>query len=313
MKKIVLAAIICIVRFIPAVAQPEGEKSAPFQFSFLYPLGTNGIHSPEYTNTVSVNMLAGISRNEKAFTLGGLANIIRHDAAGFQTAGIYNHIGNEGKGILLSGLANHTGYSYEGIQLAGLANITGNMKGVQIAGLVNVAKEVEGVQFAGLVNVAEKSDYPIALLNFIKNGEKSVSLSYSETGSALVSFRSGGRVTYGIVGYGYNHRAGGNAFVTEGGLGAHIRCSSRFRINNEMKTEMSISKKATFKAGYHILPAYRITPRLEIFFGPGIHYIRTEDVRNVDMLSGISLWKKQGDAEAEQIHIGYSLGIQFIL
>jgi hypothetical protein len=297
MKKIFLAVIICIIRIIPVSAQSEGEKYAPFQFGFIYPLGTNGIHSPEYTNGVSIHLLGGISRNEKAFTLSGLANIIRRDAAGFQMAGMFNYIGNEGKGL----------------QLAGLANVAKEVKGVQLAGLANVAKEVKGLQFAGLVNVAEKSDYPIALLNFIKNGEKSISLSYSETGSAMVSFRSGGGVTYGIVGYGYNHKAEGNTFVTEGGLGAHIHCSSRFGIDNEIKIETSISKKNIFNAGYHILPAYRITPRLEVFSGPGIHYIRTDNVKNVEMFSGIPLWKKRGDAEIKQIHIGCSVGIRFIL
>lgn len=46
------------------------------------------------------------------------------------------------------------------------------MKGVQFAGLVNVAEEVTGVQFAALVNVAEESDFPIGIINIIKEGEK---------------------------------------------------------------------------------------------------------------------------------------------
>ncbi|MDR2120661.1 MAG: hypothetical protein LBP64_07280 [Tannerella sp.] len=344
MKKIFIAVIICITGIMPVSAQSEGEKYTPFQFSFIYPLGTNGIHAPEYTNSVSINLLGGISRNEKAFTLGGLANIIRHNAGGFQIAGLFNHIGNEGKGFLLSGLVSYTGNGYKGFQIAGLSNITKDVEGVQfaglfnaakdvkgvrfaglsniakdvegvqIAGLFNVAKDVKGVQFAGLLNVAERNDYPIALVNIIKHGEKGISLSYSETGSAIVSFRSGGRVTYGIVGYGYNHKAEGSAFVAEGGLGAHIRCGSRFNIKNEVKIENFISKNTTFKAGYHLLPAYRITPHLEVFAGPGINYMQTDDLRNAGLFSsGISLWKKQEHAKIKQVHIGCSAGIQFIL
>jgi hypothetical protein len=357
MKKISLAVIICAAGIIPVFAQSEGEKYTPVQFSFIHPLGTNGIHAPEYTNSVSVNMLIGISRNEKAFTLGGIANIIRHNAGGFQMAGIFNYTGNEGKGLRLAGLVNYTGNRYEGyqiaglstitkdvkgaqvaglfntakdvrgiqvaglfntakdvrgIQVAGLFNVAKDVKGVQVAGLFNVAKDVRGIQVAGLFNVAEKSDYPIALVNIIRNGEKSISLSYSETGSTMVSFRSGGRVTYGIIGYGYNHKADGNTFVVEGGLGAHIHCSSHIRINNEIKIENAISKDATFKAAYHILPAYRITPHWEIFAGPGINYIQTDDLKNTGMFSGISLWKKQGDTKIRQVHIGYLAGIQFI-
>jgi hypothetical protein len=290
----------------------DGGKYTPFQFSFIYPLGTNGIDSPEYTNSVSINLLGGISHNEKAFTLSGLATIIRRNADGFQMAGLLNCIGNEGKGFLLSGLASYVD-RYEGVQFAGLFNAAKDVKGVQFAGLFNAAKDVKGVQIAGLLNVAEQSDYPIAIVNFVKNGEKSISLSYNETGSALVSFRSGGRVTYGILGCGYSHKAKGNAFVIEGGLGAHIRCSSRFRINNEIKGENSISKNAFFKAGYHVLPTYRITPHWEIFLGTGINYIQTNDLKNDSIFSGISLWKKQRNAKIRQIHIGYSVGIQFII
>jgi hypothetical protein len=363
MKRFILFTLSCITVF-PVMRMngqtpvEEDGKHTPFQFSFTYPLGTNGIHSPEYTNSVSVNLLCGISRNEKAFTLSGLATVIRRNAGGLQMAGLFNGIGDEGKGCMLSGLANYTD-RYKGVQFAGLANITEylegvqfaglfnaardvkgiqfaglfnaavrgvkgvqfagffnaarDVKGVQFAGLANAAKNVKGVQIAGLLNVAEQSDYPIAIVNLVKKGEKSISLLYNETGSALVSFRSGGRVTYGILGCGYSHRAKGNAFVVEGGLGAHIRCSSRFMINSEIKSENSISKNAFFKAGYHILPAYRITPHWEIFLGPGISYIRANSLENDGMLSGISLWKKQRNAKIRQIHIGYSVGIQFVI
>jgi hypothetical protein len=75
---------------------------------------------------------------------------------------------------------------------------------VQIASLINIAENVTGVQIAGLVNVAENNDYPVDFVNLIKNGEKSIAVTYNEIGSLAVSFRSGGRVTYGITGCGYN-------------------------------------------------------------------------------------------------------------
>jgi hypothetical protein len=108
------------------------------------------------------------------------------------------------------------------VQIAGLGNRTGDVAGVQVAGLVNVARHVSGVQLAGIVNIAEDSDCPVGLINLIKNGRKGIGVTYSETGSTVVSFRSEGKITYGIVGTGYNHKAKGNSPVLEGGMGVHI-------------------------------------------------------------------------------------------
>jgi hypothetical protein len=352
----VLFAMICITVF----SQTENSKQRDFQFTFLYPLGTNGVESSKYENKVSVNVLAGISRSEKVFTFGGLANIILHDAAGIQFAGLYNHIGNDGGGFLLSGLvnstngkydgsqiaglvnrvkgnynglqlaglANHVGENYAGlqfaglmncvkgnyigIQFAGLTNISRNISGAQISGLLNIAKKAKGMQLAGLVNVADSSNCPIALINLIKNGEKSIAITYGETGSMIVSFRSGGKVTYGIVGLGYNHEINNKLFVTESGLGVHVNFSSRLRINNELKCENSIlSKYNTFKSGYYLLADYKLA-HLSVFAGPSIGYMYSNDINNADMFTGISLWKKIDLSKLKQAFIGYQFGIQYI-
>ncbi|MDR1557984.1 MAG: hypothetical protein LBS88_13290 [Tannerellaceae bacterium] len=313
MGKTVLILILCTVICTGGFSQTGESKQRGFQFSFIYPVSTNGISAPEYTNTVSFNMLTGISENEKAFTFGGLVNIIRRDAYGLQFAGLYNHIGNNGKGLLFSGLASYAGKNYTGLQFSGLANISGDISGLQFAGLVNIAKDVKGVQFAGLVNVADNSDYPIGIVNLIKNGEKGIAVTYNETGSMLLSFRSGGRVTYGIIGYGYNHRAGKKSWVVEGGLGMHINCSPHFRINNEIKTENLISSEnTTFKTGYHLSAAYKFIPQIEVFAGPDISYLYSNDTDNAAMFPRRALWKKHDSSELQQIYIGYQLGIMYL-
>jgi hypothetical protein len=359
MKKIllrVLFAMICITVF----SQTDNGKQREFQFTFLYPLGTNGVESATYENKVSINILAGVSRSEKVFTFGGLANIILQDARGFQFTGMYNHVGNNGEGILLSGLvnsvngkyngsqisglvnrvkgdynglqlaglANYVGESYNGLQfaglmncvkgdyigmqLAGLTNISKNTVGLQISGLLNIAKKAKGLQLAGLLNIADSSDCSIAIINLIKNGEKSIAFTYDETGSVIVSFRSGGKVTYGIIGLGYNHKSSNTLFVIESGLGAHINCSPRFRINNELKIENAISSKHnTSKSGYYLLADYKLA-HLSVFAGPSINYMYSNDINNADMFSGISLWKKSNLSKQKQVFIGYQFGIQYI-
>jgi hypothetical protein len=345
MKKYFLISILSATICTSGFSQTEDDKQAGFHLGFIYPLSTNGIHASEYTNGVSFHILAGISQNEKAFAFGGMANIIRRDAGGLQMAGLYNSIGNNGKGFLwsglvslvgndytglqlsgttgfvgknhvglqLSGLMSYAGNSLSGMQIAGLANVAGEVKGMQWAGLVNIAKEVKGVQFAGLLNIADNSDYPIGLVNLIKNGEKGIAVTYSETGSIIASFRSGGRVTYGILGVGYNHKAGRNAFVTEAGLGAHINCTPRFRINNEIRIEnFVLSKNTVVKTGYHLLASYRILPHMEIFAGPSLNYMSSDDMHHTDMFPHNALWKKHDASNLQQIFVGYQTGVQYV-
>ena len=131
-------------------------KRSVVQFTLIPPISTNGEDAAQYTNTVSLNLLAGVSMNEKGFALGGLANIIGNDTKGVQIAGLYNRVGGRGRGVLFSGMINNVKLYYTGVQFAGLANLSGSyVEGAQFAGLMNLAEDVEGAQFAGLMNLAE--------------------------------------------------------------------------------------------------------------------------------------------------------------
>lgn len=328
MKKI-LTLLLCVLTYSTLSAQTSTEKRTTFQLSFFPPLSTNGMYSHQYTNTISINLLAGISQNEEALTWGGLANVVQNDAKGFQMAGLANYIGNDGQGFQNAGLANinknrfsgfqmaglvNTASEMKGFQFSGLANIASDVNGVQFAGLINIAKDVHGVQFAGLINIAENSDCPIGLINIIKNGEKGIAVTYDAIGSTVVSFRSGGKYTYGILGVGYNHKSSNNSLVTEGGLGAHIPVTPWFRINNELKATSigNNTDEPVFNAGYSLLPAFRIGKHVELFAGAGINYMDTKDMNNLKMFPNHSLWKKSGSSRMQQLYIGYQFGLQYI-
>lgn len=298
------------------------DKHTTFHLSFVPPLSTNGIKAYEYSNGASFNLLAGISRNEENFSFAGLSNVITNDAKGFQFAGLSNFIGNNGKGVSFSGLANITKGSYSGFQFAGIINIAKNVNGFQFAGLINKAKNVNGVQFAGIINIAENSDFPIGLINIIKNGEKGIAVTYNELGSTMVTFRSGGEVTYGIIGVGYNHKVSNRAYTVEAGFGAHINCLSWLRINNELKVASfgysnnpliadSNLTNPVFHVNYSLMPAFRISRHFELFGGPSINYI---NARNTDseLMSNHSIWKQSSSTRLQQIYVGYQVGVQYI-
>ena len=320
---------------------------SPFQFSFAGPLSTNGKNAGEYTNGVSVNLLLGLSKNENNFALAGLSNVVSGYARGMQIAGVSNHIGGEGKGVAMAGVANTVAGSYKGVllsgiwnksdsgsvgveiggmwnftkghfsglQFAGLLNIAGDIDGVQFAGLVNKAGNVNGVQFAALVNIAETSDCPIGLVNIISNGEMGVALTYDLLGNAVLSFRSGGRYTYGILGLGFNHKIkSGDKTVAEAGYGVHIPITGWLQLNNEVKVTSvgAMSEASSMNVGYLLAPSFKLWKHCNFFGGASINYFASNSAIAWDMLPDSYIWSKKHDEGARRVYIGFQAGLQYL-
>jgi hypothetical protein len=311
--QIALSSLILISAFItPGYAQSTGEKTSRVQLGFFPPISTNGISAGEYTNTISFNALVGLSRNERAFTFAGLANIVRNDADGVQWAGLFNCICNEGSGASLAGIANISKIHYSGVQLSGILNRGNEVVGSQITGVVNLAKKVSGVQFAALVNIADESDYPIGLLNLIKNGEFTLGVQYDEVGTTAISLRTGSRFTYGIIGLGYNYRAQEKTLATIAGLGVHLNCYPWLRINNEVTVQnIGFSKNSTLKVGYALLPSIRVGQHWDIWGGLSLNYLHSGNVGDGRLLSSKPIWEKQTASLRQQLYVGYQVGIQY--
>jgi len=289
-------------------------KYVPFHFSFMPPLSSNGINASQYTNGASFSILAGMSANERNFTFASISNVIANEARGLQFAGISNYIGKQGQGVAFAGITNITKGTYKGVQFAGLLNTSKDITGLQFAGLLNIAGKVRGVQFAGLLNIAEESDCPIGLVNIVKRGEMGIALTYDILGNGIVSFRSGGKYTYGIIGFGYNHKlSGDNKTVAEAGYGVHIPCFSWFQINNEFKvTSTATSDKPFLNASYSLLPSFKIKKHYNIFGGASLNYSTTTEMDNQTLFPQNNLWKKHTDSRLQQLFIGYLVGIQYI-
>ena len=318
--------------------QDDREYRSAVQVTFFPPLGTNGLHSARYTNRFSLNILAGTSANEQAFALAGLTNVILNDASGFQLAGLANYTGGRAHGFQFAGLANivrgdHRGFQFgglantarnvEGFQFGGLGNVARDVEGFQFGGLFNVARRVKGAQFAGLLNIAESSDYPVGIVNIIREGEMGIAIGYNEIGTTSLTFRSGGRVLYGILGVGYNHKVEGenDGISIMGGYGAHINILPWLRINNELTMEsidgFNNEHGNTFKASYALLPAFRLH-HFELFGGPSVNFMQTKDPGMFDLFPRNQFWKEthtpaggQPD-KLMQAFIGWQVGVQYI-
>lgn len=314
MKKVVLLCLLVCVPGGMIFSQTNEAKKAALQVSFIPPMSTQGMQATKYTNAAAFNILAGVSKNVTAFSLSGLGNAVLNDAEGFHLSGIGTYAGNKGKGVLIGGIFNATKGDFSGFQMGGIANLARDVDGFQFAGIVNIAKRVRGLQFAGILNIAEHSDYPLGIVNIIKDGEMSVGITYNEIGSTVLSFRSGGRVLYGIVGVGYNHKLHDRTFVMEAGLGGHINICPSFRINNELKSNFTTftDNENTMHASFSIMPAFRATPQWEIFAGPSVNYLNTDNVSNEKMFTSHNIWRKFSVSRLQQVNFGFSVGTHFL-
>ncbi len=123
----------------------------------LYPLSTNGITAPEYSNRFSLHAIGGISGGELGICLSGFGHITAGNLEGIQLSGFGNFILGDAQGASVAGFGNVTGNS-KGVQVAGFGNVSNNMRGIQVAGFGNVAADTDGLQVAGFGNVSRSSE-----------------------------------------------------------------------------------------------------------------------------------------------------------
>jgi len=322
-----LACLLLTFMLSQHVAAQHG-KTNQAHVGIIYPLSTNGKTAHLDTNKFSLHLLAGISQQEDACLIAGVSGIVKGNAYGTLVSGISNHVGKDADGVQVAGVLNQIGGRAQGVQIAGLINSTGNAEGLQIAGLmnkagnvntqvaglINVAKKVNGVQIAGLINVAEESDYPIGILNIIKEGEMQLGLTVDEGGNAMVTLRSGGKVLYGLLGIGYHFGYEEARYAVEAGLGAHLVAAKAFRLN----AELASAAMTNFEEGVYgrqslrVLAGYRITPRFELFAGPTFNHLVFE-TDQPDIRDDRYLWRWHGDDVFNGFYLGGIVGLQFSL
>lgn len=320
-------------------AQDSGR--ARTNVGLVYPLSSNWTNAPKDTNSFSLNLIAGVSAAERGISLAGISNIIRHDARGLQIAGFSNHISKtadgtmlagflniygRGRGVAIAGFANIAGSSsgaqiagfmnkggdVSALQLAGFMNIARDMKGTQIAGFMNLAKKAKGAQI-GFINIADSAGTQIGIVNIARNGERSIGATIDENQTTLLTFRSGGKIFYGIVGLGYNFNNKKQKYAYEAGFGAHVLTIKSFRLN----TELVNGGLESFKGGEYeksslrLLTAFKITRSVELFGGPTFNYVNTntEDGKKLTT-KYVNSWTRNNGRDLYGFYFGYTAGVQ---
>lgn len=172
------AFVLCFGMYFIGNAQTSDSVSNThrlFQLSLCYPVGTNGVESYKYTNSLSYNALLGYNKGVKGVEIGCFANTVTNDVQGLQIAGFSNVVLGSSQACQIAGFSNVTKKYSRGIQIAGFSNIVtdssksvhlagcsnviiGALKGVSISGFSNVVLDtLQGMQIAGFSNVVKGS------------------------------------------------------------------------------------------------------------------------------------------------------------
>lgn len=249
----------------------------------------------------------------KGLQFAGFTNIAAGNAEGAQFAGFFNRADTV-EGTQFAGFQN-VAADVKGTQVAGFINVAKDIKGSQLAGFINIARKVRGIQVSGFINVADSSDHPLGLVNIIRNGEKSIGLSMDESRTGMLTFRSGGKVLYGILAAGYNFKNEEEVYAFEAGLGAHLLNTGVFRINAELSTLSleSFHEGEYFKSSFKFMPSIRPVRNLEIFGGPVFNYVNTNTFEGRGLREKyIRSWENRWGNNFQAIYAGYIGGINII-
>jgi hypothetical protein len=149
-----------ITGLVAALTSTVSYAQAPLHsnahIGLAYPLSTNGVHAPEYSNLFSIHAIAGVSRSEQAFCASGVASIVKDSVNGLVASGVVNVIGGTTNGCQAAGFVNVAGGYVKGAQVAGFTNIAPGVAGAQVGGFANIAlHSVNGAQVAGFVSTAD--------------------------------------------------------------------------------------------------------------------------------------------------------------
>lgn len=245
--------------------------------------------------------------NVRGTQLGGFMNLAKN-AEGFQGAGFVN-LAKSVRGVQVAGFGNNA--KDVNVQAAGFYNIAENVN-TQIGGFINIAKDVKGVQLSGFINIADSCDFPVGIINISRKGEKFLGATIDDDLTSLITFRSGGKYLYGIIGVGANFRYPTAVYASEAGIGAHLPLGKSFRLNGEI-VSTSLSDYWTtvqVKSSFRLLAAVKLGQRVEIFAGPAFHYSFSNDPVYSESRTNY-LWSKYSWGYYQDMYIGGIAGLHF--
>lgn len=257
----------------------EAEGS---QFTFAYPLGTNGVDAISIPNKFSFNLLYGVNGGLNGLEIGGLANYNHGDVHGMQLAGITNINRERTNGLMWAGGLNLTLEEARGVQLADFNVAASDFTGVQ-AGVVNYAKRMRGVQF-GLINIVGEDNgaIPIGLINVVKGGYYELELVTSEALYTNLNYKMGVERFYTIFKLGYSWYDDDNTYSVGLGFGTMFTLAEKHKLSLDLSfSEIVYNEEWDSDDNYlsklDLTYRYNVGEHVSLLAGPSFNWYASEN------------------------------------
>jgi len=321
-----------------AVINTNAQEKKAVQVAFIYPVGTAGTNSVDYTNNFSFNIIGGFNGGVNGFELGSVANINKGDVNGCQISGVCNMTSGDSKGLIISGVTNLTKNQSKGVEISGVANISGSHKGLQLStinfvkdylsgsqiGIVNYAKKGKGVQF-GVVNVCSVDDdvLPIGIFSVVKNGYYAFEVSTNELFITSLSYKMGKEKLHSIFRAGIGEHNNESVFSTGFGFGSIIPIKGNHKLNMELICDALHydwkwgDNKLNLLNQFNLNYQYQVTKHFAIKAGPSLKTFVTNQKENGEFVDVIkiphTLFEHVGEKYKVAGWLGLNAGIVFSL
>ena len=321
-----------------AVINTNAQEKKAVQVAFIYPVGTAGTNSVDYTNNFSFNIIGGFNGGVNGFELGSVANINKGDVNGCQISGVCNMTSGDSKGLIISGVTNLTKNQSKGVEISGVANVSGSHKGLQLStinfvkdylsgsqiGIVNYARKGKGVQF-GVVNVCSVDDdvLPIGIFSVVKNGYYAFEVSTNELFITSLSYKMGKEKLHSIFRAGIGEHNNESVFSTGFGFGSIIPIKGNHKLNMELICDALHydwkwgDNKLNLLNQLNLNYQYQVTKHFAIKAGPSLKTFVTNQKENGEFVDVIkiphTLFEHVGEKYKVAGWLGLNAGIVFSL
>lgn len=304
LNSIILISILGLFASTAGLAQESGgPDSRAAQFTFIYPLGSNGVNSASYSNHFSLNALIGINGGVKGAEIGGLLNYNHHEVVGGQIAGIANINRTSSTGVMISGVYNHAGADFSGFQL-GVINLAGKLKGVQL-GVINIVGEAE-------------KGIPIGLINVVKNGHYEFEVTAGEVIYGNLNFKMGVKSFYTIFKAGYSSYNNNPVLSSGIGFGGKIPLAQRHSMEVDVTSSKIIYNSdwtngdTNFLSKLDLNYKFGMTEHFSLMAGPSFN-VYVSEVRVNDEFGTLNLpntlYTSETDQRKTSLWLGFNAGI----
>jgi hypothetical protein len=303
-----------------AAQEVAPSTARPAQVSFAYPLGTNGVNSPDYSNNLSLNVLFGLNGGVNGAELGSVFNFNRGDVKWAQAAGVFNINTGDTSGVQLAGVFNASNGDTRGLQ-ASTANLAfQDFRGLQI-GVLNYSQKLTGVQL-GVVNITEDAEagVPIGLINIVKGGHYELEMTAGDVIYMNLGYKMGVEKFYTVIKAGISSFNNSPVYAAGIGFGGALRIGEKHKINIDASTnsivydnELPISKTNLLNK-IDLNYKFEFLPNLSLLIGPSVNIYVTEQVVNGShntLNVPYTLYSAESSGANTSIWIGANAGVSY--